>query len=435
MDSSSWQDLVGTPALQAAVVPRLTKYIPHRPTPKQTAFLLLNGTLEVFFGGAAGGGKSDALLMAALQYVDVPGYSAMLFRRTYTDLALPMALLDRAHQWLKSTDARWVDADRTYRFPSGASLSFGYLEHEGDKYRYQSAEFQFIGFDEATQFTETQYSFLFSRLRRTMSTSVPLRMRCASNPGNIGHEWVRRRFIDPATREGRVFIPSSLKDNPHIDRDAYVQSLMELDPLTRAQMLDGDWSARFEGGKFRREWFQIVSSVPETKRSVRFWDLAGSAAKPGVDPDWTVGAKVGLLEDNSYVIQDIVRFRASPHEVERRMQAVALRDGGNVTIGMFQDPGQAGLAQVDHFRKDVLRGWVLHTMPTSGIKSGKETRGNIVSSAAEAGNIKLVNGMWILPFIEEAEVWPYGRHDDMIDAVGAAFDMLRTRRGGIGFVR
>ena len=96
--------------------------------------------------------------MAALQFVDVPGYAALLFRRTYADLALPGALMDRAHDWLAGTAACWHAHDHYWSFPSGASLSFGYLESANDKYRYQSAEFAYIGFDELTQFEESSIS-------------------------------------------------------------------------------------------------------------------------------------------------------------------------------------------------------------------------------------------------------------------------------------
>lgn len=133
--------------------------------------------------------------MAALQYVDVPHYAALLLRRSYTDLSLPGALMDRAKAWLIPTDAEWRESSKTWYFPSGATLTFGYLDQTGAEYRYQSTEFQFIGFDELTQFEERQYRYLFSRLRRTSDIDVPLRMRSASNPGGIGHEWVRHRFL------------------------------------------------------------------------------------------------------------------------------------------------------------------------------------------------------------------------------------------------
>ena len=130
--------------LQGMLTPRLTKYIPITPTPKQTAFLLMNNTKEILYGGAAGGGKSVAQLAAALQYVDVPGYSAILFRKTYADLSLPGALIDMSKQWLMpfvdSKEVKWSEKEKQYVFPSGATLNFGYLESANDCYRYQGAE-------------------------------------------------------------------------------------------------------------------------------------------------------------------------------------------------------------------------------------------------------------------------------------------------------
>ena len=130
--------------LQAMLTPRLTKYIPFEPTPKQSAFLLMNDAKEILYGGSAGGGKSVAQLMAALQFVDIPGYSAILFRKTYADLSLPGALIDMSKQWLmpfvESKEVKWSEKDKQYVFPSGASLNFGYLESSNDCYRYQGAE-------------------------------------------------------------------------------------------------------------------------------------------------------------------------------------------------------------------------------------------------------------------------------------------------------
>lgn len=220
-------------------------YIPHRPHPKQAEFLRLDGR-EALYGGAAGGGKSDALLMAALQYVHVPNYSAIIFRRTYQDLNLPGAIMARSHEWLASTGAKWSGTDKRWTFPSGAVLSFGYLDTDRDRFRYASAEFQFIGFDELTQFPEQWYRFLFSRLRRVTGVEVPLRMRAATNPGGLGHEWVRQRFIAKPSRD-RPFIPARLDDNPSLDRAGYLASLAELDATTRKQLEEGLWIRDAEG--------------------------------------------------------------------------------------------------------------------------------------------------------------------------------------------
>lgn len=213
-------------------------YTPHEPYEKQKQFLALD-CLEALYGGAAGGGKSDALLMSALQYVHVPGYSAILLRRTYADLALPGAIMDRAQEWLAGSAARWVDREKTWIFPSGATLSFGYLANIRDHFRYQGSEFQFVGFDELTQFLESQYRYLFSRLRRLAGVDVPLRMRAGTNPGGIGHDWVKKRFI--TTPANRMFVPAKLTDNPHIDQVSYRQALDELDAATKAQLLEGLW--------------------------------------------------------------------------------------------------------------------------------------------------------------------------------------------------
>lgn len=239
---------------------RLTSYVPHWPHPPQEAFLWLN-QLEAFYGGAAGGGKSDALLMAALQYVDVPNYAALLLRKTYADLALPGAIMDRSKTWLMGSDAHWNDNAKQWTFPSGATITFGYLQTANHKVRYQGAEFQMIGFDELTQFEEPDYAYLLSRLRRPADgplSLVPLRMRAASNPGGRGHKWVKRRFIQrkpnpddpedtPEKCAARVFIPSRLDDNPSVDQAAYTAALGGLDPQTRAQLLAGDWNARQPG--------------------------------------------------------------------------------------------------------------------------------------------------------------------------------------------
>jgi hypothetical protein len=254
---------------------------PQEPTDRQALFLSLDTEREVFYGGAAGGGKSSCLLMAALEYVHLKGYAALLLRRTYADLSKPGALMDRAHQWLRGSGAAWNEQKKQWTFPSGASLTFGYIDTENDKYNYQGAEYQFIGFDELTQFKESAYTYLFSRLRRLEGVDVPLRMRSASNPGGVGADWVNSRFIpegfspemarenvvrwkvgedDEGNPTRRAFVPATLDDNPHLDRAEYRRSLSELDAVTREQLLKGDWQIK-ERGDILSMWDEDVHVI------------------------------------------------------------------------------------------------------------------------------------------------------------------------------
>lgn len=259
---------------------RLSTYSPHLPTPPQRRFLDI-GDREAGYGGAAGGGKSDALLMAALQYVHVPGYAAMLMRRSHRDLALPEALMDRARAWLVGSDAEWRAGDAIWRFPSGASLSFGYCQDDGDELRYQGAAYQFIGIDEVTQWPEKQYRYMFSRLRRLTTANVPVRMRIATNPGGIGHKWVYDRFVSPKTAVA-PFIGAKLGDNPHLDQDEYREMLAKLDSTTRDQLEHGLWVVDAAGRVYRYEDQRNgVDAMPESDewRFVLGCDLGASESK------------------------------------------------------------------------------------------------------------------------------------------------------------
>jgi hypothetical protein len=268
------------------------KYVPQDATERQKLFLSLPHQ-EAFYGGAAGGGKSSALLMGGLEHVEVPKYSALILRRTFQDLSKPGALLDRSREWLSQTGARYNDQKKQWRFPSGAVLAFGYLENDADIYQFQSAEYQYIGFDELTQFTERQYRYLFSRLRRLVDSNVPLRMRSASNPGGIGADWVAARFIPDDwqpedaedlrvyEKEGRAFVPARLEDNPYLDQETYEQSLSELDDVTRAQLRRGDWRIRPQGNIYKA-W----TDGPDSHHVItwsQFESVFGVRAIPG---DW-----------------------------------------------------------------------------------------------------------------------------------------------------
>lgn len=467
--------------LADALRPRLTKYIAHSPTSKQQTGLLLPQR-EILYGGAAGGGKSDWLLMGALQYVDIAGYSALLLRRTFKELELEGGLLERAWAWLGSTDAEPRDGGMKWTFGDaengrGAVLQFGYLEGPHDHERYQGSNWQYVGFDELTHFREKQYRYLFSRLRRPdvdqdtpawrramieLLATVPLRMRGASNPGGPGHEWVKDRFgiyvpqeeveaaemmaevtagVRPALRmlchrpdwvaeHDRVFVPARLEDNPHLDQEAYDRSLAELDPTTRRQLRRGDWDAKDPGEMFRREWFEIVDRAPDGVERVRYWDFAAtesSARNP--NPDFTVGLLLAREPGGGWFIEDIVRGRWRSDAVEKIVVQTARMDGRAVPIWMEQEPGASGKAIILHWQLDVLPDHEVRGHPPS---DSKGVRARPVASKSEAGLVKVVRGAWNGAFFDEAEDFPVADdegHDDQIDALSGAFVQLSAEPG------
>jgi len=397
---------------------RANKYIPHEPTDKQALFLLHDHIPEILYGGSAGGGKSDALLMAALQYVNIPGYAALLLRRTYADLSLPGAIMSRSFEWLSGTDAQWHDKEKTWLFPSGSTVSFGYLDSPRDHFRYQGSEFQFCGFDEVTQFKEAQYLYLHSRLRRLAGSGTPIRMRAASNPGDIGHDWVKARFI---TEESRVkncmFIPASLADNPHLDRESYIQSLMKLDPITREQLLSGNWDVRPAGGLFKREWLKLIDAAPRKMQLCRYWDKAATEG----GGDWTAGALVGINDGRVYVL-DIKRCQERPAGVEALIRQTAQLDGPEVMIRMEQEPGSAGVDVIDHYARKVLVGYNFKGIRSTG---SKVSRAAALSTAAEQSNFFILNDWFAGALIDEMVLFPMeGAHDDQVDAVSGAYNTL-----------
>ena len=225
---------------------------------------------EVFLGGAAGPGKTDVIIMEALRYVNFQNYRGVIFRRTFPELE---EIIDRTKNWYPGYDGNYKEGQHRWFFPSGATIKLDHMQHERDKYRHRGKEYQFVGFDEATGFSPTQYLYLFSRCRST-DPRIPVRVMAGSNPGDIAHQFFKDRFrigqVDPRTtiydeKSGlsRIFIPGLLDDNPTLmDNDpTYLARLDMLPEIERMRLRYGIWDA-FEGQVFQELNQQIHGCEP-----------------------------------------------------------------------------------------------------------------------------------------------------------------------------
>jgi phage terminase large subunit-like protein len=256
---------------------------PNHPTARQAEFLLLDCE-EALFGGAAGPGKTDALLMWLAAGVQIPGYSAIIFRRTF-----PQLMTGNESVWAKSKrlyepmGGSWQAGLKQWTWKSGAVVRLSHLQHERDCDDHQGPSYHRVAFDESTQFTEYQWRYLYARVRSAPNYPISLGIRGASNPGGVGHAFFKSRFVseeavdtlsayswrDPSPpnlcfwRDGRAFVPGRLADNPFIDRAAYAKRLSHLTGATRARMLNGDWSV-VEGAILDAEHFRYYEQTDES---------------------------------------------------------------------------------------------------------------------------------------------------------------------------
>ncbi len=310
-----------------------------KPQPKQAQFMS-RGEYEALYGGAAGGGKSDALIIEALRQVKIPHYKALILRKTYPQLT---ELMEKALGYYPRVypKAKYNDTKHVWTFPSGAKIYFGSMQYAKDKLQYQGKAYDFIAFDELTHFTWEEYSYLFSR-NRPNGPGTRVYIRATANPGGVGHGWVKDRFItagkpllpisekysvvmpDGKIKEferKRIFVPSTVFDNQRLleNDPTYLANLAMLPEAEKKALLYGDWDS-FSGQVFTewkndsehygdRTYTHVISpfKVPDTWKIYRGFDWG--YARP-----FSVGWYAVDHDERIYRIRELYGCTGSPNE-------------------------------------------------------------------------------------------------------------------------
>lgn len=450
----------------------------------QTKFLQTNADICIF-GGSAGGGKTFALLLEPLRYINVPGFNGMIFRKNYTQVTAPGGLWETSLAMysgipgakpLKSPKRHWI-------FGNKATLSFDYLASDDDVFGWQGSQITFIGYDELTHFSENIFFYMLSRNRSTCGVKPYIRATCNPDsdswvkdfiswwidadtgyaiPERSGKiRWFFRKedngvmiwgdspekvcsivneslpaddHIVPADCKSVTFISSSVYDNKALlnANPQYLSSLKALSLVNKERLLKGNWKIRPAAGLyFKREQTRIVSKVPERIVAVaRAWDLAATEiTTENKSPDKTAGVLMARLKNGQYIILHAVRRAYSAANVRNLVKSTAVTDRGEwncFKIHIPQDPGQAGKEQAASYVK-FLSGFSVHTKSVSG---SKINRAEPLAAQWQNGNVLLLEGDWNEEFIAEMEGFPDGLHDDYVDAASDAFKAVA---GGISW--
>lgn len=432
----------------------------------QTAFFDCTADICVY-GGAAGGGKSTALLMEPLKHVHNPDFGAVIFRRTYAQITKQGALWDESRKIypLHDPDASENQTGHTWTFPSGAKIGFAHFQHESDLDDWRGAQIPLIEIDQVEQFTEGQFWGLVERNRSTCGVRPYMRCSCNPLPGTWLSEllawWIDqdtgyaieersgvvrwfvrvdeelhwadteedlKRAHPDVPAKSFTFILSKLDDNQILLRSnpQYRANLMALPRVQRLRQYGGNWLVNDEDGLIDTSGFKIVGASPRLAARVRYWDKAGT---PG-DGAFSCGVLIAKSADGLYYVEDVVRGQWSALQREQKILQTAELDRarGRVVIWTEQEPGSGGKESAEATVRN-LAGFEIHAERVTG---DKVTRAMPYATQVEAGNVYIVRGEWNKAFIDENAAFPGGTFKDQVDAAAGAFNKVAPMNAEAG---
>lgn len=434
----------------------------------QTMFMNTEAEIALY-GGAAGGGKTYALLLENQKHRENPKFGSVIFRRTSTQIMTEGGLWDNATELYPLRGATSVKTPRpTIIFPSGARITFAHLQYDDTVLDWQGSQIPLICFDELTHFSRKQFFYMLSRSRST--SGVDAYVRATTNPdadswvAEFISWWIDQNGYPIPERSGVIryfviidddvkwadtrqeladtygveltdtksftFIASSVHDNKILleQNPRYLANLKAMNTVDRGRLLDGNWKIKPQAGMyFKRDQVQVVTCLPSRLVKVcRAWDLAASiptAQNPS--PDATAGPLIGRMADGRFIVLDVIHGRWLANDVRKKVLNAAKSDKETYKSSLNrlpQDPGQAGKEQAQSYVK-FLAGYRVKTKTVSG---SKITRAEPFSTQWQNGNVLVMHGPWNDAYFTELESFPDGAHDDQVDGSSDAFAEVQT---------
>ena len=439
----------------------------------QTQFMASSADI-IIYGGAAGGGKTYALLLEALRHKDVKSFGAVIFRHNYNQITAEGGLWDASQKIFNQVpDAHSRKSPKLHwRFDGGAKLSFAHIERDEDLKSWQGTEIAYIGFDELTHFTKHQFLYMLSRNRTTCGIRPYVRATCNPDSDSWVAEFISW-WIDQETgyaipeRSGQIrwmvvlndiiywgdtpeelakkyevnvedcksvtFIASRLEDNKILMESdpGYLANLKAMTEVDMERLLRGNWKIKAAAGSFfkRSQVGEILTEVPKDLVAVcRGWDLAATDKDEDDEAAFTAGVLMGRRENGRFVIIDVINRQLKAGDVRSTVLVTAKMDHAKYAWcrqRLPQDPGQAGKDQKASYM-EMLAGFDVHMIPESGDKA---TRAEPMAAQWQHGMFDLVAGEWNEAYLNQLESFPDSKWKDMVDASSSAFNEITLGMG------